>query len=417
METNKLMKKHPDSNGDAISDLFASLNITPQFPINNIPIVYSSSHLYTRYVSVSIISLLENSNPSYNYDINILHSGLSDEVKNRMKCIESLYSNVLIRFIDVKDILEPLFQHFYLRGQVSKESYFRFFVGEIFRDYRKLVYLDADTVINTDIVELFHLNIDNKLIAATNDVSIFLWAIKKIKRPDLPFTYDKYFSEILKILPNQYFQAGVMLINSGLWFQEHFAHRCMEKLKQIGKPLFVDQDIINIIANGRVTYLDIQWNYGMHIKNPTEFSQLPARIYNCIVSQRKNIKILHMTGDKCDRYPHSEFSQFFWTYARKSPFYEIFLFDNILTMPSKWNRELANIHFPNINKHFAAIEEMERLLFVGQHGLYFRFKKLRYGFMSAFTFGSRHQKYKRKYELVKIALHKARELRKSFFRI
>ncbi len=400
-----------------ISELFNSLSINPQFDQNNIPIIYSTSNLYARYVSVSIISLLENADSSYNYDINILETDLSEEIKNRLKSIEKDYNNVSIRFINLQEILGDLFNYFYLRGQVTKESYYRFFVGEIFKNYEKIIYLDADTVVNSDISILYQQDLHNNLLAATNDVSILLWAVTKLKRPDLPYTYDIYFSDVLKILPNSYIQAGVMLMNSHQMYQEHFAQQCMNKLKEIGKPLLVDQDIINIIANKRIKYLDIQWNYGLHIKNPKDFAALPNHLYTNLINQRYDIKILHMTGPKCDTYPHNEFSEIFWKYARLSPFYEILLFDNILRMPSKWNNDLAKVHFPNINNRFAANEYNTKLLFVIEHPMRFKLKKSWYAIKKAFAFGKRYQKYNQKYQSLKTLLKDAKKLKKSFFKI
>lgn len=391
-----------------ISELFSKLNIFPQFTKNNIPIVFSSSNLYARYVSVSIISLLENSDSSYNYDINILETDLSEEIKNRLKSIEMDYSNVAIRFINLQDILEHLFCHFYLRGQVTKESYYRFFIGEILKNYEKVIYLDADTVVKGNIVELYNQKVDANLLAAVNDVSILLGAITKYKRADIPYTYDIYFTDVLKILPNSYIQAGVMLMNTKKMYQDNFAQKCMDKLYEIGKPLWVDQDIINIVANKKIKYIDIKWNYGLHIKETEDFASIPNQLYKNVVNQRNDIKILHMTGPKCDTYPHNEFSDIFWKYARLSPFYEILLFDNILRMPARWNNELANIHFPNINNHFAKNEKDMKLLFVMAHPVKFRLKKWCYGIKKAFAFGKRHKKYQNKFNAVKQLIKEAK---------
>ena len=411
------MSNNFESKNINISEMFSKLNIMPQFEKKNIPVVFSTSNLYARYVSVSIISLLENSDRTFNYDINILETDLTEEIKNRLKSIEKSYPNVAIRFINLQEILGHLSSNFYLRGQVTKESYYRFFVGEIFKNYKKVVYLDADTVINSDISELYQQNLGDNFLAATNDVSILLWAVTKLKKPDLPYAYDIYFSDVLKILPNSYIQAGVMLMNAEKMYQEHFAQQCMDKLKEIGKPLFVDQDIINIIANKKIKYLDIQWNYGLHIKKPEEFSPLPNRLYKNILNQRHNIKILHMTGPKCDTYPHNEFSEIFWKYARLSPFYEILLFDNILRMPSKWNNDLAKVHFPNINNRFTADEYNTKLLFVIEHLMRFKLKKSWYAIKKAFTFGKRYQKYNQKYNNIKVLIKDAKKLKKDMLKV
>lgn len=397
-----------------INKLFDTYTINPQFNQNNIPIIFSCSNLYSRYCSVSIVSILENSDKNFNFDINILETNLSDDIKIKLKTLEQKYKNLSIRFINLKKPLDKFFELFYTNGQISKESYYRFFISEIFKNYDKVIYLDSDTIVNSDIVQLYNINLKNNLIAGTNDVSVLNWCITKYKRHDFPYSCDRYFNDILKINPVDYIQAGVLLMNISLLNNFNFTEKCILKLKEIKTPWFIDQDIINIICNGKILYLDICWNYGLHIKNVEEYKEIPTRLYKNIINQRNSIKILHMTGPKCDAYPHNEFSEIFWKNARYSPFYEILLFDNILRMPSKWNNELNNVHLYNISNRFIANEYNTKLNYVLEHMFLFKWIKFKYKIEKALSFGEKHERYKRKYKNVKQLIKDAKQLKKQF---
>ena len=80
-------------------------------------------------------------------------------------------------------------------------------------------------------------------------------------------------------------------------------------------------------------------------------------------------------------------------------------------------KELAQIHFPNINNRFAANEYNNKLLFVIEHPMRFKLKKSWYAIKKAFAFGKRYQKYKQKYQSLKTLLKDAKKLKKSFFKI
>ena len=138
----------------------------------------------------------------------------------------------------------------------------------------------------------------------------------------------KYTKEILGLKdPYGYFQAGVLLLNTGEMRKLYPFQRWLEIASE-PKYIYDDQDILNAHCQGRVTYLDNAWNVmndcGGRIKKV--FSFAPAKVFDEYVTAYSDPKILHYAGfekpwkpGRCDQ------SELYWTYARLTPFYETLL--------------------------------------------------------------------------------------------
>jgi uncharacterized protein (DUF2225 family) len=79
--------------------------------------------------------------------------------------------------------------------------------------------------------------------------------------------------------------------------------------------------------------------------------------------------------------------------------------------------ELAKIHFPNINNHFAANERQTKLLFVMDHLGRFKAKKAYYVIKKAFAFGEKHKKYQQKYDNVRQLIKDAKTFKKQLLKV
>lgn len=89
---------------------------------------------------------------------NIFHEDFTDEDINKIKEKLKKYINMELKFFYIsKDMVEglPLIQHFRLA------TYFRVLSPMILKDFNKLLYLDADMIIDGNIRKLWEINIDN----------------------------------------------------------------------------------------------------------------------------------------------------------------------------------------------------------------------------------------------------------------
>ena len=122
-----------------------------------IPIFYAIDNNYAKFLSVSIKSLIENANKNYNYDINVIYESLDAENAEKLKSLQT--ENVKINLIAMPKSLDMITDK--ARNRLREYTFtltifFRLFIPELFPQYNKCIYLDADTVISGDISKLYN---------------------------------------------------------------------------------------------------------------------------------------------------------------------------------------------------------------------------------------------------------------------
>jgi lipopolysaccharide biosynthesis glycosyltransferase len=285
-----------------------------------IPIVLASSDFYVPYISTLIHSIAHHAEPSTLFDIIVFHEGISPENKLRLKREFADNAGISIRFVDFKGVAAQ-YQGFHTFGQFSIETYFRLFITDIMQHYDKVIYLDGDLIVNTGLEELYGVDLDGYLLAACHD-------------PDYVGQYNgfapelkPYVDEVLKLAnPFDYFQAGVVVFNMKA-MREQFTSSDLLKLANARKWKWLDQDILNFVAQGQVLFLDQRWNVmhdnqGFRVKEV--ISLAPVRFYSDYQQARKNPAIIHFAGfEKPWNWPECDFAEYFWRYARSSGFEEV----------------------------------------------------------------------------------------------
>lgn len=102
----------------------------------------------------------------------------------------------------------------------------------------KIVYLDSDLIINTDVAALFDYDLQGEVLAAP-------WQDGTVERAlDAPFLVDKL--QIQKNTP--YFNSGVLLIDLSLWREMHIDDKVNKLLSRHGASCIShDQSILNAL--------------------------------------------------------------------------------------------------------------------------------------------------------------------------
>ena len=138
----------------------------------------------------------------------------------------------------------------------------------------------------------------------------------------------KYVSSSLSILPELYFNSGILLINIDEFRKCNIAEQCLE-LSVKNDFQFPDQDMLNITCYKKVKYLDSRWNaQWTTVVCENAFKENDK----VIVESENNILdsyIIHYTTRfKPWRYPQYKFANIFWHVARETCFYEEILINN-----------------------------------------------------------------------------------------
>lgn len=305
-----------------IQDTRYTLPPIPYFTEKNIPVVLASSELFLPYTGVTIQSIIEHSSQDYNYDIILLNTGYSDQAIQLLHRIAADYPNFSIRLLNVGPYVSKL--KFNVVGHVSQETFYRLLVPELFRNYKKIVYLDSDLIVCEDIVNLFCIDMQDNLIAAVYDAD-FIGGYNGASQAIKTYADEKLCLED----PYSYVQAGVLVFNVSAMKNTFKENELIEFAS--GKTLnFADQDVLNCKCSGRIQLLDMRWNVvtdcGGYRVNQL-IRRAPLRIYQEYVRSRDEPKIIHYSGfEKPWANPYSDMAEIFWNYARKSVFYELIIY-------------------------------------------------------------------------------------------
>lgn len=334
------------------ADTEVNHTLSPAFSIANVPVVFSANQDYLPYVSVTICSLIVNSSKDYNYDVVILHSKIEQMAIDAFIEQFANYKNLKIRFFDVTKIIKDI--DFKVNSHFSKENYFRLLIQFIMKEYKTVIYLDSDLIVLHDLSELFNIEMGEKLVCAVKDVD---WiAAYNSYDPNR----QKYAKDILNLTsPYEYFNSGVLVYNVEQFKKEISFHK-LTNMFNANNWMFVDQDILNIICEGKVQFLDMKWNVLTDYREKgysrmQAAKVIPYKLYDEYLLAYKNPFIIHFAGCKKPwDFPESDKANLFWIYARQNEYYE-----QILKRLCKKvvNTETLHIHL-NSNPEASHTEQM-----------------------------------------------------------
>ena len=172
-------------------------------------------------------------------------------------------------------------------------------IPELYPQYDKAVYVDSDTVVLTDIADLYNEDIGTNLLGAVPDgavqaIDIFKEYVEKV------IGHTDY---------NNYFNAGVLVMNLEELRKYKFQDKFLYLLEKIKFEVAQDQDYFNRICKGRVKLIDSNWNT-MPVMGEKE--------------NKSEIKIVHFNlGSKPWHFDNIAYQEFFWKYAEKTEFIDI----------------------------------------------------------------------------------------------
>lgn len=346
-------------------------NLHPVYSEDAVTVALSINDYYVPYAAVVLQSIHDNINSEEKYDIIIMNRDVSAVSQKALRAIFDDTNNVSIRFFNVSRF-EKQFENLFLRGHFALETYFRLLLPNIMEGYKKVLYLDSDVVVTTDIAELFRENIDGYLLAACHDADT-----AGLYNGYEPAKKD-YMDNVLKIKrPYQYFQAGVILFNLDE-FRKKYTVEEMLKFAASYEWQLLDQDVLNYLAQDSYKPIDMKWNV-MTDWNRIRIAKIISRAPKYLQDEYKKAhaapNIIHYAGpDKPWHQPDSDYSEVFWVYARKTASYEV-LIQRLCerTMQDETNRKkffswrklakgIADPIFPPKSKRREALKRIVRKL-------------------------------------------------------
>lgn len=289
---------------------------------NPVPIVLAANQKYVPILFTCAQSVVNHTSRYRNYEIYVFHTDI--EAESQREFLERLQrGNVHITFVNVARRVSGY--RLEAKEHITTETFYRFLILDILKVYPKVVYLDCDMIIMRDVADLYDTELGDNLIGAALD-------------PDFtgqcnganPET-KKYCENVLKLKDCfRYFQAGVLLFNVKELNKTITVDKLLE-MSDTGIYKYSDQDILNVVCEDRVTYLDMAWNLLTdcnHSRWHDVIKYAPYYIMDAYEEARKYPYIVHYAGFlKPWMKPDEDFGHVFWQVARTTPFYEKIISD------------------------------------------------------------------------------------------
>lgn len=260
----------------------------------NIPIFFACDDNFVKFTIVSLFSIKENASKENHYTVYVLHTGITSAMMEKLYELQD--ENFTVIFRDVTDYLYSISDKLPIRDYYSKTTYYRVFIAEMYPEYDKAIYIDSDTVVQGDISELYDTDIGDCYVGACHEQ-----AMVQVDE------FGTYVERVIGIDRNNFFNAGLLLINC-VEFREHMVlDKFVHYLKQYTFVVTQDEDYLNLICKDRVFWLDQRWN---------------TEVFGEIPYPAEEAKMIHyIMVNKPWHYADCRFGDIFWKYTKKTSVY------------------------------------------------------------------------------------------------
>lgn len=206
-------------------------------------IAYYINDNYIPYALVSLCSAIEN-NKGHEIHIHVVSDQIQEQNKTHIKrFLAQRYSNINVQvsYHIINDkILSSL-----PNSAWSKYTWIRITLPSILKDVKKVLYLDADTIICTDLSNLFSIDMSNYSIAGTVDVMT---------------NSEEIYERLSYSSQKKYVCAGVLLMNLEKWRNENISEKIISFSQNYPQLLhYPDQDAINKICADNKLVLPLRY--------------------------------------------------------------------------------------------------------------------------------------------------------------
>lgn len=219
-------------------------------------IALTGTENYISHMGVVILSAAKyNSDLPITYHVFVNHLSEEEQVK-LTEAANMANSEIQVHFID-----DRCFKTLLLSDGVAA-FFYRFLVPPAMEGITdRVLYLDGDMMVRGSLKYLAELDFQGKAAVVVTD-----------RKEQL---------QMDRVHTAHYFNAGMMLINVGLWRKEGFfddiVHRAQENVKKVGKRLsHHDQDIHNQMLDGKTLYIDRKYNYLYNLDRQSLFKKQPV---------------------------------------------------------------------------------------------------------------------------------------------
>jgi lipopolysaccharide biosynthesis glycosyltransferase len=247
----------------------------------SLDVVYAIDQRYLRQLVAAASSLFANCSQPERLRVTVLHNDLDTAACDWVTA--RLPHDADIRFRPVEySRLDNLPLPTSICPWITPMSFARFLIPEYLADVPRALYLDADTVVLGDVLDILDVPLGDTALGAVVDPVIPTWGSPAgIQNRRL----------LARRVSTPYFNSGVLLIDIPRCLELDLMGRAVRYAEQEHeKILLADQEILNAVLEGAFTLLDPVWNTSARHVEQKEQPERDAHL--------DRTKILHYVGGR-----------------------------------------------------------------------------------------------------------------------
>lgn len=236
---------------------------------------------YSKFTGTAIYSLFANTDSEVM--VHILHDNtLTLDNREKFIYLAGRYGQT-IKFYNVEELcaekfqkLNSLSEHF--NDLYSPAANYRFLIAQILpSSIDRVIYVDADIIVNLDIEELWRIKLAGRPLAA---VPVYLQNASKKKGLERAKKMFRMCDDG-GVKPEDYFNSGIMLMNLTVFRdEEKILMDTMQSVATYPEYAFLDQDVMNYCFAARAMKLSVKFNRAVRYERLEGKNQADKKIYH-----------------------------------------------------------------------------------------------------------------------------------------
>lgn len=204
-------------------------------------IVLQSSDLYSKYLMVTALSILDSNRNVERITLHILSDNISDNMQSEIINLTNNYNNADVIIYDMKKYCEIL-TNYAKKFHGSYSTYLKLFIAEILPvDISRVLYLDVDILVVDSLEPLFEIDMKDNVVAGVESI--------------IDISEERGSKGIIHI------NGGVQLYDLNKCREINITNVFINKIKELGDKIpFADQTILHECLEGSIYSLELRYN-------------------------------------------------------------------------------------------------------------------------------------------------------------
>ena len=233
-------------------------------------IILCADRNYMKYVGITMTSILMHSDKQVAF--HIFGDEISEADLKKFKNIAEAEDVYIAIYLIDKDVLQKLPKNIKTNRHISIAAYFRIIAYAVLAEtINYVLYMDCDILVKGKLDAFWNYTMNSKITA-------------------LVVQDNSEEQNAQRVGTARYFNSGVMFVNLTEWKKNNFTERSLKMISEQDWP-FLDQDVLNVLLNNKIVFLNTEYNYQYSLSKLIDDSPCPSK-----EKLREDAVIVHYIG-------------------------------------------------------------------------------------------------------------------------